>query len=359
MILIGQGYGINSVYGAVIAAGLFLFLLSPIFSRLLRFFPTVVIGSIITLIGISLMPVAINWAGGGLPSAPDFGAPQSIGLAAFVLAVILTFMATLKGFMKNISILLGLIVGLVVSFPLGLVKLDKVASAGWLSITTPFQFGVPHFDLVPIAIMLLVMLVIMTETTGDFLAVGEIVGKRVDKEQLANGLRADGLSTLLGGIFNCFPYTAFAQNVGLVGVTQAKSRFIVVAAGIILAVLGLFPKLAALVAAIPVPVLGGAGIVMFGMVTASGIRTLGQVRYEGTNNAVIVAVSIGAGLIPVLVPSFFHAFSKEANIFLHSGITIGGIVAVVLNLLMNRGVADEQPLGNLDKVAESLESSPQ
>jgi NCS2 family nucleobase:cation symporter-2 len=179
----------------------------------------------------------------------------------------------------------------------------------------------------------------MTETTGDIIAVGEIVNKPITKESLTRGLRADGLSTVLGGILNAFPYTAFAQNVGLVGLTGVRSRFVVATAGIILMALGLFPKLAAIVASMPQPVLGGAGLALFGMVAASGIRTLSKVKFEGNHNIMVVAVSIGVGLIPVAVSGFYQKFPDWVQIILNSGITAGSVTAIVLNLVLNELVS--------------------
>ncbi len=342
MILIGQAHGMPGVYGSVIVAGAITFLLSPYFSRLLRFFPPVVTGTIITIIGLSLLPVAVTWTAGGNPSAKDFGDVSHVALAFAVLALILLIYRTLRGFPSRIAVLLGLILGTLIAAPFGLVHLGEVRSAAWLGVTTPFAFGVPTFHLAAIVSMTLVMLVTMTETTGDIVAVGEIIDKPITPDDLTRGLRADGFSTVLGGILNAFPYTAFAQNVGLVGLTGVKSRFVVTAAGVILMVLGLFPKLAAVVASIPQPVLGGAGLVMFGTVAASGIKTLTKVRYEGNYNLLIVAVSIGVGLIPVAVPGFYQKFPDWVQIIFNSGITAGSVVAIVLNALLN-GVGQAEP----------------
>lgn len=335
MILIGKNLGIQGIFGSVVAAGLIAYLISPYFGRMIRLFPPVVTGTIITIIGVSLMPVAVRWAGGGVPGAPGFGSVQNISLAFIVLVLVILFYRYLKGFWSNIAVLLGLIVGTLIAFAMGITDFSKVASANWVGIATPFAFGMPVFDLPSILSLTLVMLVIMTETTGDIIAVGEIVGKPVKQEDLVRGLRADGFSTMLGGMMNTFPYSAFAQNVGLVSLTGVRSRFVIVAAGLILMLLGLFPKAAAIVAAIPTPVLGGAGIAMFGMVAASGIRSLAKVNFEGNGNAMIVAISLGVGLIPLAVPTFYHHFPSWAQLILHSGITVGSLLAVTLNFCFN------------------------
>lgn len=341
MIIIGKTNGMTAIYGAIIIAGLVTYLAAPYFSKLIRFFPPVVTGSIITIIGVTLMPVAVMWAAGGNPAAKDFASPEYIALAFVVMILVLFFYKCFTGFWSNIAVLLGLISGTIIAIPLGMVNFSQVGTAGWIGITTPFWFGFPTFDIASIVAMVLVMLVVMTETTGDCIAIGEIIEKPIHKEDLARGLRADGFSTVLGGILNSFPYTAFAQNVGLVGLTRVRSRFVVAAAGVILIVLGLIPKLAAVIAAIPHPVLGGAGIVMFGMVAASGIKTLSKVSFEGTHNILVVGVSIGIGMITLAVPNFYHGFPNWMQVILHSGITAGSLAAILLNLLLNGKAATQ------------------
>jgi uric acid transporter len=335
MIFIGQKQGITTIYGSIIVAGIATFLVSPYFSRLLRFFPPVVTGSIITIIGVTLMPVAVRWAGGGDPGTADFASGPHVLLALITLSLVVCFYRCLKGFWSNIAVLLGLVSGTLLACLMGKVHFSEVSTAGWIGVTTPFAFGLPSFDPAAIIAMVLVMLVCMSETTGACIAVGEIVGKPVTQEALTRGLRADGFSTALGGILNSFPYTAFAQNVGLVGLTRVSSRFVVAAAGVILVTLGLFPKLAAIVAAIPKPVLGGAGIAMFGMVAATGIKTLGKVEFEGTHNIMVISISLGAGMISLAEPRFYHQFPGWAQIVLHSGITAGSVTAIILNALLN------------------------
>ena len=332
MILIGSEHGITAIYGAILIAGLFTFLIAPFFSRFIRFFPPVVTGSVITIIGITLLPVAVNWMGGGNPKSPDFASPMNLFLAFITLVIIIAIYRCGKGFLSNISVLLGLIGGTIIAMALGQTNFAEVGKADWIGLVTPFSFGLPTFD---IGSMIVVMVVVMVETTGDCIAIGSIVGREIDSNRLARCLRADGLSTFIGGILNSFPYTAFAQNVGLIAVTRVKSRFVVAASGIILIALGLFPKMAAVVASIPNSVLGGAGVAMFGMVIASGIRALSKVKFDGTYNLMIVAVSVGVSMITLTAPNFFHSFPAWANIIFHSGITLGSITAVILNLILN------------------------
>ena len=347
--------GITGIFGAVIGAGIVSIIIAPLVSRMLPFFPPVVTGTIIAVIGISLMRVAIGWAVGGAavqpmiadPSAtgvvppkmipnPAYAAPENLAIALFVLVVILLFTKYGKGFLSNIAVLLGIVAGSIVAWGFGKMSFAKVAEAKLFDLVYPFQFGMPTFDFWAIVTMTLVMIVVMIESTGMFLALSDITGRKVTQESLTRGLRTDGLGTLIGGIFNTFPYTSFSQNVGLVGVTGVRSRWVCVAGGIIFIVMGLIPALAAVVEAVPQFVLGGAGLVMFGMVTATGIRILADVDYKSNrHNLFIVAISIGFGMIPLVAPNFFQHMPKALSPLLHSGILLAGIVAVLLNLYFN------------------------
>ncbi|QET01484.1 purine permease [Cupriavidus pauculus] len=335
MIMIGQQYGLTVVFGSVIAAGAATIALAPVFSRLLRFFPPVVIGSLITIIGVSLMPAAAIWLGGGDPGAPGFGSVPNLLLGAATIVVTLVINARFRGIVGNLSVLLGLVAGTIIATAFGLTDFSHVGSAAWFEISAPFAFGMPEFRLAPALIMVLAMLIIMAETTGNCLAIGKIVGKPADQQTLGNAFRADGLSTMLGGIFNSFPYNAFTQNTGLIALSGVKSRYVVATAGVIMVLMGLFPKLGALIASVPRPVLGGCAIVMFGMTTVAGIQELSRVKFDGTRNAIVVAVSISVGVLPMSFPALFAHVSGTLKLVLESGIFLGGMTAILLNVLLN------------------------
>lgn len=328
--------GLTAIFGSVIVAGIFGIIIAPFISRLLRFFPSVVTGSIITVIGITLMRIGINWIGGGRPGAPDFGSPGYLAVAGVVLVTILLLLRYGTGFARNTAVLIGILVGYTITLSLGWGDFKGLDAQPWVAIIYPFQFGLPTFDLVACVSMCMVMIVVMIESTGMFLALGTMVGVPVGPVQLARGLRADGLGTLIGGVFNTFPYTSFSQNVGLVGVTGVTSPMVCVVGGVIMILLGLLPKFAFVAASIPQSVLGGAGIVMFGMVAATGIRILASVDYERQRgNAIIVAVAIGFGMIPLVSPTLFHAAPKMLRTLLDSGILLACVAAVVLNAFFN------------------------
>lgn len=327
--------GLTGIYGAVIASGLFGLVAAPLVGRLLPLFPPVVTGTIILVIGISLMRVGVNWAAGGVGN-PNYGAPLYLGIAAFVLCAILAITRYATGFVASASVLIGIALGMILAGFAGLVELDRVAAAPWFDVVRPFAFGWPSFDPVSIVTLCLVMIVVMIESTGMFLALSQITADPVDGRRLTRGLRADGLGTVIGGIFNTFPYTSFSQNIGLVGVTGIRSRWVTVVAGFIMLGLGLVPKLAALVEAVPQCVLGGAGLVMFGMVGATGTRILGGVDFaRNRNNLFVVAVSVGFGMIPLVAPNFFKQMPHALHPLLESGILLAAISAVGLNLFFN------------------------
>lgn len=337
MILIGKEHGgMPAVYGATIAAGIFCMLMAPLFGKIRRFFPPVVMGTTILVIGLSLLPIGVRWAAGGSPKAPDFGSVSNLTLAAISLMSVLLIYGFGRGLVRNTAVLMGLLIGTAVALLMGKADFSKVADENWFAFVTPLAFGMPVFDPVSIILMCVAMMVIITEVTADFFAVGEMVGKEIDDEKIANGLRADGLSTVIGGVLNTFPYCAYNANVGLVAMSGVKSRWVVATTGVLLLILGLFPKLAGVFASMPLPVLGGAAIVMFAMIATTGLRILSKVDLNNGNNTLIIAASLGMGMVTVAAPSFYDQLGSTAKMFLHSGITTGCITAIVLNALLNR-----------------------
>lgn len=333
--IVHGGGGIQAVFGSVIAASLIGLLITPLFSKIIRFFPPVVTGTVITTIGLTLMPVAANWAMGGNSKAPNYGSMANIGLAAATMAIVLLLSKVGNAAISRLSILLAMVLGTVIAFVFGMADFSKVGQGEIVAFPTPFAFGPPTFEIAAIISMLIVILVTLTETSADIIAVGEIVGTKVDSKRIGDGLRADMLSSAISPLFNSFTQSAFAQNVGLVAITGVKSRFVVSAGGLILVILGLLPVLGRVVAAVPTPVLGGAGVVLFGTVAASGIRTLSKVEYRNNMNLIIVAASIGFGMIPIAAPAFYDKFPSWFGTIFHSGISSAAVMAILLNLLFN------------------------
>ena len=377
-------YGAGLIFGSVIGAGVVAILIAPLMSRMLRFFPPVVTGTIIAVIGISLMRIGINWIFGNPvgPTAPAVTNPDYIkwlkelqaavsapgsslpevpkgfailptvpnpkyadltgmGISGIVLLTILLVARFGKGFIANISVLIGILVGGVITAAMGLMTFEKVGKAAWFDLVLPFQIAYPVFDPILILTMSLVMIVVLIESTGMFLALGEMTDKEITPDDLKRGLRTDGLGTVIGGLFSTFPYTSFSQNVGLVAVTGIKSRWVCVVGGAIMILFGIVPKMGALVESLPTVVLGGAGLVMFGMVAATGIRILAGVDFHtNRNNAMIVAISIGVGMIPLVAPNFRQWLPHAIHPLIESGILLASIAAVALNLFFN-GAKDD------------------
>ncbi|MFJ4030195.1 nucleobase:cation symporter-2 family protein [Paenarthrobacter sp. NPDC089989] len=343
--IVQGGGGIQAVFGSVIVASLIGLAITPLFSKIIKFFPPVVTGTVITTIGLTLMPVAANWAMGGNAKADNYGSMANIGLAALTMGVVLLLSKIGNAAISRLSILLAMVIGTVIATVTGMADFSKVGQGDIVAFPTPFAFGAPTFEVAAIISMLIVILVTLTETSADIIAVGEIVDTKVDSRRIGNGLRADMLSSAISPLFNSFTQSAFAQNVGLVAITGIKSRFVVSAGGLILVVLGLLPILGRVVAAVPTPVLGGAGVVLFGTVAASGIRTLAKVEYKNNMNLIIVAASIGFGMIPIAAPKFYDQFPSWFSTIFHSGISSAAVMAIILNILFNHfkaGNSDNQ-----------------
>jgi xanthine permease len=331
----GRHDALPVIYGAVIVAGLLGFAAAPFFSRAVRFFPPVVTGTVITLIGISLLPVALGWAQGPDAPAPGHGSRGNLALAGATLLVVLLLRRFTRGFVQQIAVLIGLVLGTLAAIPFGATDFAPLTGADPVGFPTPFHFGAPQFQAAAIVSLCVVMVVSMTESTADMLALGEVVGRPADERTIAAGLRADTLGSAVSPLFNGFMCSAFAQNIGLVAMTRVRSRYVVATGGGILVLMGLCPVAAALVAVVPRPVLGGAGVVLFGSVAASGIRTLAGAGLHRDGNAMVVAVSLAVGLVPIAVPDFYQAFPSTVRIVLDSGISTGCVAAVVLNLLFH------------------------
>lgn len=334
MIAIGGEYGVSAIYGAIIVSGIFVILVSGVFGYLVMFFPPVVTGSVVTIIGITLIPVAINNMGGG-QGASDFGSVSNISLAFGTLLFIVLLYRFSTGFIKAISILLGIVLGTVAAIFMGKVDFSPVAEAGYFHMIQPFYFGAPTFEWSPIFTMILVAMVSLVESTGVYFALGDILEKKIEKKDLSKGYRAEGIAVLLGGIFNSFPYTTFSQNVGLMQMSGVKTKNIIYITGGMLIALGFIPKIAALTTIIPESVLGGAMIAMFGMVVAQGVKMLSKVVSGSGDNSMIIACSIGMGLGVTVVPDLFVSLPASFQILTSNGIVAGSVTAIVLNIIFN------------------------
>lgn len=330
--IIGQSHGSGAMFGALIVSGIFVVLISGIFSKLANYFPAIVTGSVITTIGLTLIPVAIGNMGNNVAN-PTL---ESLTLALITVFIILVVNIFTKGFLKSISILLGLVIGTLIASGMGQVNFTPVIQAPLLHIPTVFYFGAPTFEFSSIVMMCIIATVSTVESTGVYLALSDITKDPIDETRLRNGYRAEGLAVLLGGVFNTFPYTGFSQNVGLVKMSGIKTRLPIYYAAGFLVLLGLLPKFGALTQIIPSPVIGGAMIVMFGFVSLQGMQMLARVDFvNNEHNFLIAAVSIAVG-VGFNNSNLFNSLPTAFRMFFSNGIVMASILAVVLNAILNR-----------------------
>lgn len=330
--MIGASHGSGAMFGALIVSGIYVILVSGFFSKIANLFPSIVTGSVITTIGLTLIPVAIGNMGNNAPKPTV----QSLILAVVTILIILVVNIYTTGFIKSISILIGLIAGTAIAASMGLVDFTPVAQAPVVHVPTPFFFGAPKFEITSILMMCIIATVSMVESTGVYLALSDITKDPINSTRLRNGYRAEGLAVLLGGIFNTFPYTGFSQNVGLVKLSGIKTRLPIYYAAAFLVLLGLLPKFGALAQIIPSPVLGGAMLVMFGFVSIQGMQILARVDFEhNEHNFLIAAVSIAAG-VGLNNSTLFNGLPTGFQMFFANGIVVASVLAIVLNAILNR-----------------------
>lgn len=334
MILIGQTKGLDVLYGSLLISGILVVLIAPFFSYLVKFLPPVVTGSVVTIIGINLMPVAMNYLAGG-EGAKNYGDTKNLILGGVTLLIILILQRFTKGFLKSIAILIGLAIGTALAGIFGMVDIKQVGDAHWFGFPVPFRFSGFRFDVSSILVFFIVAVVSLIESTGVYHALSEITGRKLERKDFRKGYTAEGLAIILGSIFNAFPYTAYSQNVGLVSLSGAKKNNVIYGMVILLLICGCIPKLGALANIIPLPVLGGAMIAMFGMVMAYGVSILGNINFQNQNNLLIIAISVGLGAGISAVPQAFKGLGEQFAWLTQNGIVLGAISAIILNFFFN------------------------
>lgn len=338
-IAVGLAGGLPAIFGATIMGSFIEIILSRFIKPLQKFFPPIVTGTVVMLIGLTLLPVSMDWAAGGF-GAPDYGSITNISVAVAVMTVIMLLNRYGKGIFSSAAVIIGLVFGYIISYPLGMLNFDPIAQAGWIAIPTPFKFGIT-FSLAAVIPFVTAYLVTTIETVGCLMAIGEASGKEMTMDDVSAGVLADGVGSFIAGFFNAGPNTSFSQNVGLIPMTKVASRFVVIISGIILMLLGIFPKIGALIAIMPNPVLGGAGIIMFGMVAAAGIKTLKNVPLNN-RNLLILAISIGIGLGVTFRPDILQNLPEWIKSLFSSGISAGTITALLLNIVLKEEYEEDE-----------------
>ncbi|MEU9111495.1 nucleobase:cation symporter-2 family protein [Streptomyces sp. NPDC048483] len=337
MIMIAQQHGLPSVYGSMLAAGAFGLLIAFPFARALRLFPPLVSGVVITVVGLALIGTAPGMIAGPDPSAKSYAPFGHLALAGGVVALLVLLRRFGRGLPAQVSVLIALAAGTLAAIPMGLADFSGVGGADWLGVVTPFRFGAPRFPPAGIVSMCVVMLVVFAESTAQMIAVGEIVERPLSDRALGRGLAADGLSGVLGGAMNAFPDTVFSGNVGLTLMTGMRTRRITAVAGGMMMFLGTVPKLGALIAALPQPVVGGASLMCFATVAAVGIGILRRAALDEGDNLLIAAAALGAGMLPVVAPRLYHRFPEWWQLILGSPSTAALTVAFGLNAVFHHG----------------------
>ena len=318
-ISVGAKFGIAGIITATITGSFVEIILSRFIKPLMKFFPPLITGTVVSLIGITLLPVSIDWAAGGVGAA-DYGSIKNISVAFVIMLFTLFLNHFGRGMLSTAAVFIGMVFGYIVCIPMGMVDLTSVANADWIAIPNTLSF-VPAYVVSTIG------------TVGIMMAIGEASHEKISSDRAAAGVLCDGVGSMISGLFGAGPNTAFSQNVGLITLTKVASRHVMIIAGIILTILGVFPKLSALIAVMPSPVLGGVGVIMFGLVAAQGIKTLASIDL-GDRELLIISVAFALGIGVTVKPEILQGLPNALKMILSSGISTGTLAALILNIVL-------------------------
>ncbi|SJZ68820.1 uracil-xanthine permease family protein [Garciella nitratireducens] len=338
-IAVGSSLGLPGLFGATILGSLVEIILSRFIKPLMKFFPPLITGIVVSLIGLTLLPVSIDWMAGGAGSA-DYGSVENIAVAMIVMLITLLLNQYGKGLFSPAAAFIGIIAGYMISYPLGMIDFTPVIEAKWIAIPSLFKYGV-NFDFMAVLSFIPAYLVATIGTFGVMVAIGEASNKPLNSDEISSGVLADGVGSCIAGLFGAPPNTTFSQNVGLITLTGVASRFVMILAAIIMCFLGVFPKLGALISIMPSPVLGGVGIIMFGLVAAQGIKTLSTIKL-GNRELLIISVSFALALGVSVKPEVLSQLPTALQMIFSSGISTGTIIALLLNIILKEGEIDKE-----------------
>lgn len=335
MIPIAIQFGMPALIGGIIAGGIFHFVLGTFIGRIRHWLPPLVTGLIVLMIGLALVKVGIQYAAGGVPliGEPEYGAFKHWGLALVVIAVTLGLKFFTRGMLSVSAVLIGLLAGYVVALVFGMVSFANVGRAAWFAPPNPLHFGI-EFNVAAIIGMCLMAVISAIETVGDISGITKGgAGREATDKEITGGTLADGFGTAISGVFGALPNTSFSQNVGLISMTGVMSRHVVTIGALFLIVCGLVPKFGAVISSMPIAVLGGGVIVMFGMVAAAGASMLADVIWSRRNMMIFaIALSIGLGL--QLEPGALQHLPATLKVLMTSGLLPAALIAIVLNLVI-------------------------
>ncbi|TMM46972.1 nucleobase:cation symporter-2 family protein [Colwellia ponticola] len=340
-IAIGFEHGVAGILGSALVASLVMIIGSFFMPTIRKLFPPIVTGTVVTLVGLSLIPVAVDWIAGGQVGSEGYASITNLLIGLSVLAIVIAFAQFGKGIFSASAVVMGMVIGFAACAALGLVDFAPVHQASWVALPTPLHFGL-SFPISGIIGMSIAYLVTIIESTGDFFALSTVTKTKLTGKKLSRGILADGVGSALASVFSTTPFSSFSQNVGIVGITGVASRYVVTITGVMLILAGLFPVLGALIVIIPLPVLGGAGLLMFAMIITAGVNILSTTQHT-KRNGLIIAISIGAGMAVTVRPELLTNLPEFLKVILASGITTGSLIALFLNLLLpGREKATEQ-----------------
>jgi len=357
---IAQQRDLKTASGAVILTALFYFLVLPVFRRCLKFFPKIVIGTLLLLVSVNLVKVY----GGiiaGRPGTPGFADPVNIYLALATIAFTVAFARIFRGLLGQLSVLLGLLAGAIVAGLFGYVDLAQVAAGPILTFPTLLPFGMPTFDVVAAVPLLIFSVISMVEATGQTVAVAEIVGRDIDTRTVVpQTIRGDALMSFIGGFLGTSMIITSGENIGIVRATGVRSRYVTAAAGFILIAVAVFAPLGRLANAIPAAVVGGTAMVVFAIIGTMGIDMLRKVDLHERANMFILAAALTMGLLPIVVPGLYSRFPPTAQLVLGNGLAMGAVTAIVLNIVFHHlgARATVEPAAKPPAAAEPVPAEP-
>ncbi|MGP5644101.1 uracil-xanthine permease family protein [Corynebacterium variabile] len=335
MISIGNTYGLPAIWGCMLAGGVIGLALAWPFSKLLKYFPPLVTGAVLLVLGISLIGVP-----GGLilgdEGTDSYARPLYIGIAAIVVVITFGLSALARGMVAKASLLIAAVAGVLLCWPAGLLDFSGVGDEPLFAMVTPFHFGSPEFPVVGVISMTVVMMFLFSETIASVGALSEITGKKLSGGDVARTLSGDALSGVLGGIFNGFYDTVFTQNVGAIKTTRVHSRYVTATSGLILLLMGFMPVTGAVIAALPDPVVGGVSIMLFTSIASVGVSTLRKADLGDTINSLILSAAVAVGLLSEFSGDIWSKFPDWAQTLLSDGVVLAALAAFFLNLLFNR-----------------------
>ena len=355
MIPIAIQFGMPALMGGIVVGGLFHFALGTVIGRIRHWLPPLVTGLIVLMIGLALVKVGIQYAAGGVPliGKPEYGTMQHWGLALVVIVVTLGLKFFTRGMLSISAVLLGLVAGYAVAWATGAVDFANVGRAAWFAPPDPLHFGI-EFNAAAIIGMCLISVISAIETVGDVSGITKGgAGREATDAEIRGGTMADGLGTALSGAFGALPNTSFSQNVGLISMTGVMSRHVVTIGAAFLVLCGLVPKFGAVISSMPIAVLGGGVIIMFGMVTAAGVNMLSDVLWD-RRNMVIFAISLSVGLGLQLEPDALQHLPDTAKVLMTSGLLSAALIAIVLNLVIPHEVDEVGREGGVARAATTV-----